>query len=305
MITNHPFRYILYCCFISLYEKPLIIGGEEKVKIGMIGTGNMGKILVEAMIDGNAISPEDLFIFNRTINKALEIKEDYPNINVCYSDIEIAKQTDLTFLCVKPHDMYEVAKNISPYLTKDKCVVSITSPISPDQLDSFFSCSVARIIPSITNRALAGVSLFSYGSNCTDAWKKQLESFYENFSTPLEIEDNITRVASDIVSCGPAFFSYLTRRFIEGAVDETEIDSETATKLASEMLIGLGELLKKGYYTLPTLQEKVCVKGGITGEGINVLESQLGDTFNQLFQATQAKYEDDQRSLRNLVSGQK
>lgn len=88
-------------------------------------------------------------------------------------------------------------------------------------------------------------------------------------------------------------------------MDETEIDTETATKLASEMLIGLGELLKKGYYTLPTLQEKVCVKGGITGEGINVLERQLGDTFNQLFQATQAKYEDDKQSLKNLVTGHK
>ena len=59
----------MYCCFISLYEKPLIIGGEEKVKIGMIGTGNMGKILVEAMIDGNAISPEDLFILIEQLTK--------------------------------------------------------------------------------------------------------------------------------------------------------------------------------------------------------------------------------------------
>ncbi|CAI9388488.1 late competence protein ComER [Niallia sp. Sow4_A1] len=275
------------------------------MKIGMIGTGNMGKILIEAMIDGNAISPEDVFIFNRTLSKALEIKENYPNINICSNAIEIAKEADLIFLCVKPHDMYGVSKNISPVLTKDKCVVSITSPISPDQLETFFNCSVARIIPSITNRALAGVSLFSFGRNCTEAWKNQLENFYKKFSTPLEIEDNITRVASDIVSCGPAFFCYLTRKFIEGAVDETEIDLETATKLASEMLIGLGELLKKGYYTLPTLQEKVSVKGGITGEGINVLERQLGDTFNQLFQATHAKYEDDQLSLKNLVSGHK
>ena len=63
--------------------------------------------------------------------------------------------------------------------------------------------------------------------------------------------------------------------------------------LASEMLIGLGELLRKGYYTLPTLQEKVCVKGGITGEGIKVLENEIGDMFEQVFQATHLKFEDD------------
>lgn len=116
-------------------------------------------------------------------------------------------------------------------------------------------------------------------------------------STPVEIENNITRVASDIVSCGPAFFSYLTQRFIRAAVHETEIDKQTATTLASEMLIGLGELLRKGYYTLPTLQDKVCVKGGITGEGINVLENELGNIFEHIFQATQIKFEDDLKDI--------
>lgn len=271
----------------------------------MIGTGNMGKILIEAMIEGNAISPEDIFIFNRTKAKALAIKKEYKNVNISTSVLDIAEKADLIFLCVKPHDIYGVAQTISPLLSADKCVVSITSPINPAQLETVFNCSVARIIPSITNRALAGVSLFSYSSQCTNVWKKELWALFENFSTPLEIEDNITRVASDIVSCGPAFFSYLTQRFIEGAVDETEIDSVTATKLASEMLIGLGELLKKEIYTLPTLQEKVNVKGGITGEGLNIMEQNLGDIFNQLFKATQLKFEDDLSSLQHLVSGPK
>jgi competence protein ComER len=44
---------------------------------------------------------------------------------------------------------------------------------------------------------------------------------------------------------------------------------------------------------LPTLQEKVCVKGGITGEGIKVLEAELGDVFEHLFQATHRKFEED------------
>lgn len=265
----------------------------------------MGKILIEAMLEGNAISPEDLFIYNRTETKALAIKAEYEKINLSTSSLEVARNADLIFLCVKPHDIFSVVNSISPSLTANKCVVSITSPINPTQLETVFSCSVARIIPSITNRALAGVSLFSYSNQCTSAWKERLWTLFEKFSTPLEIEDNITRVASDIVSCGPAFFSYLTQRFIEGAVEETEIDSVTATKLASEMLIGLGELLKKEIYTLPTLQEKVNVKGGITGEGLQIMEQNLGDIFNQLFRATQLKFEDDLSSLNHLVSAPK
>lgn len=68
-------------------------------------------------------------------------------------------------------------------------------------------------------------------------------------------------------------------------------------KLASEMLIGLGELLRKRHYSLQTLQEKVCVKGGITGEGIKVLENELGEVFEHLFQATHVKFEEDLKKI--------
>jgi competence protein ComER len=127
-----------------------------------------------------------------------------------------------------------------------------------------------------------------------------LEQFLSFIGKPVEIEQNITRVASDIVSCGPAFFSYLMQKFIQAAVKETEIDEDTATKLASEMLIGMGQLIEKNYYTLPTLQEKVCVKGGVTGEGIHVLESSpVEETFRKIYRATQKKYEEDVKYVEN------
>lgn len=272
------------------------------MEVGIIGTGNMGRILTEAIMDGKAVSPSSMILTNRTISKAMAIQENYPEIRITQDIGEIGKKADLIFICVKPHDVYEVAMKLRPELTKDKCVISITSPINVEQLESVFPCSVARVIPSITNRALSGVTLLSFGHRCEETWKKSITDLFNHISTPVEIDEEITRVASDIVSCGPAFFSYLTQRFITAAVHETKIDEETATILASKMLIGLGELLQKGYYTLPTLQEKVCVKGGITGEGINVLENELGDVFEHVFRATQLKFEDDLAGLRNQYS---
>ncbi|MBU8879462.1 late competence protein ComER [Bacillus sp. FJAT-29790] len=263
------------------------------MNIGIIGTGNMGRILTEALLDGNAVSSSSLTITNRTIKKSLEIQKNYQGVQVAANGKDVAERSSLIFICVKPHDIYHVIKEISPFLTKEKCVVSITSPITVEQIESVTPCSVARVIPSITNRALAGVSLVSFGNNCDKKWKERIWNLCQAISKPVEIEENITRVSSDIVSCGPAFFSYLTQAFILAAVKETKIDQKTATTLAEEMLIGMGELLKKGFYTLPTLQEKVCVKGGITGEGIKVLESELGEVFEHVFQATHAKFKDE------------
>jgi len=268
------------------------------LEIGIIGTGNMGRILIEAFVEGKAISPSSMHITNRTISKAIIIQRNYPGIKVLKEIREIGRKADLIFICVKPHDMLQVITELQPFLTPEKCVISITSPIKVEQLEYVLPCSVARVIPSITNRAFSGVTLLTYGEHCEKNWKTIIAFLLKHISVPVDIKDNITRVASDIVSCGPAFFSYLIQRFINAAVHETEIDQETATRLASEMLIGLGELLRKGYYTLQTLQEKVCVKGGITGEGINVLEKELGDIFEHVFQATHIKFEDDLKDIK-------
>ncbi|WP_096153321.1 MULTISPECIES: late competence protein ComER [Bacillus] len=267
------------------------------MKIGIIGTGNMGNVLIDAFIESKAVPPENITITNRNLNKAILLKNKYNEISVKLSAKEVINESDLIFLCVKPLDIHPLLRQVSSELSSSKCLISITSPVSVERLSSIVNCQVARIIPSITNRALSGVTLITFGESLSAHYREYLWSLCSKISTPVEIEDNVTRVASDIVSCGPAFFSYLLQRFIDAAVAETEITKEQATVLASQMMIGMGELLEKNIFTLPTLQEKVCVKGGVTGEGIKVLESELGSMFHYLFKKTHDKYNEDIREV--------
>ncbi|MGM7702072.1 late competence protein ComER [Pseudalkalibacillus sp. Hm43] len=263
------------------------------MKVGVIGTGNMGTILISAFIDSLAVRPSDLMIINRTAHKAEALQKQYPDLKVGKSNGEVTAFCDILFICVKPLEYYALLEHISPYLTNDKLVVSITSPISVEQLEELTPCSVARAIPSITNRALSGASLVTYGKRCTAEHKKNLEQLMGCISTPVEIEQSITRVASDLSSCGPAFFSYLLQAYINSAVEETEISKEQATYLVSEMIIGMGKLLEKEIYTLPTLLQKVCVKGGVTGEALKVFDAELGPLFNHVIERTHKKYDED------------
>lgn len=267
------------------------------MKVGIIGIGNMGSILAEAFLQSKAISEENLTIYTRTIAKAHVLQKQHPLITVSDTLPDLIINSSLIFICVKPGDMPPLFNNIKEVISPEKCIVSITSPISVQQIESIVPCNTARFIPSITNKVFSGVSLLTFGTCCTEEWKDVLKQLGESISEVLEIDNNITRVASDIVSCGPAFFSYLAQQFIAGATAETSIDQQTATILTEKMLIGFGELLKSGQYTLPTLQEKVCVKGGITGEGIKVFEAQLGNVFQDLFKATHQKFHDEVNKL--------
>ncbi|MGM9925495.1 MAG: late competence protein ComER [Bacillus sp. (in: firmicutes)] len=261
--------------------------------VGIIGTGNMGSILADALLQSHTIKPSHLKVYNRTKDKAIALQKQYPDIEVGESILQLAQDCHIIFVCVKPGDMHPLFTEIGKTLTKDKCVVSITSPISTQQMESVLSCSTARFIPSITNKVLSGVSLLSFGNACSEDWKRYIRALAQNISEGIEINNDITRVASDIVSCGPAFFSYLAQAFIDSATAKTGIDEKTATLLTEKMLIGFGDLLKSGHYSLPSLQEKVCVKGGITGEGIKVLEAELGNIFDHLFEATHQKFKEE------------
>jgi len=269
------------------------------VNIGFIGTGNMGKILIDAFIESKAVRPSKITIMNRTKKRAKEIQQQHKKIHVADTAEEVVHASKVIFICVKPLDIHPLLIKLEPLLTKDHCIVSITSPISVEQIERLVPSQAARIIPSITNRALAGVSLFTFGERCTPFYQNYLHELFSSMSKPVAIDQTITRVSSDIVSCGPAFFSFLLQRFIDAAVQETNISAEEATVMASDMIIGMGKLLEKEIFTLPTLQDKVCVKGGVTGEGIKVLEAELGEMFVHVFQKTHEKFDEDIELVHN------
>src|SRR5690554_6417019 len=99
------------------------------MNIGVIGTGSMGTILIEAFLEAEVVTEKELFITNRTIDKAFSFKERFPNIHVV--DLKtLVKETELFFLCTKPTQMPDVIKQIAPTCKKEQLLISITSPIS-------------------------------------------------------------------------------------------------------------------------------------------------------------------------------
>ncbi|WP_062234833.1 late competence protein ComER [Fictibacillus sp. FJAT-27399] len=263
------------------------------MKLGFIGTGNMGSILVSSFIESSSVQPSRIMVTNRTLSKAERLQSAHPKLRVGATAEEVIRFADILFICVKPHQFYDVLSENKKFISKHKLVVSITSPISCEQIENLLDCSVARAIPSITNRALSGTSLITFGSKCHTEYKEKLLSLMSFISKPVIIDENVTRISSDIASCGPAFIGYLVQCFVDSSIKKTDLTKNQATLLASEMIIGMGKLLENEVFSLPSLIEKVCVKGGITGEGIRILNEGAGDVFDKVIDRTHAKYHDE------------
>jgi len=173
---------------------------------GFIGTGNMGRMLVEAMIRSGALPADRITACNRTPRKAEELAEAHSGLRVVPAPEDVARLSEIVFICVRPVDVPDVVASISSVVGAHQLVVPIASPISVEDLESILPAKVALVIPSVVNRALCGATLCVYGKRATDTDIRRLESLLSPFSTPVRIEERFVRIASDLSSCGPAFW---------------------------------------------------------------------------------------------------
>ncbi|WP_188206220.1 late competence protein ComER [Alkalibacillus aidingensis] len=268
---------------------------------GIIGTGNMGTVIMNALISSNAVDERNLYVNNRTFLKAYQLKEDHPGIHVVQTIDAIAESCDIIFICTKPKEIISIANQLEKQVSENQCVISITSSITLANLEELLSCQTARMIPSITNRAMYGTTLLTFGNNITEEMKHLLLQTCKLFSEPVEIEEEHVRIASDLVSCGPAFISYLLQLMITDAHEKTGINQQQATELVECMIIGYGKLLEDQYYDLDSLKQKVMVKGGITGEGMIALEKALPKGFTEVFNATHDKFYHEQDNANDWI----
>ncbi|MFC3767783.1 late competence protein ComER [Paenibacillus sp. GCM10012303] len=273
------------------------------MKVGFIGTGSMGTVLIESFIRSGAIRPSAVVAANRSHEKAVRLATRYPGLTAAGSNGEVAAACDLVFLCVRPLSFKSVIDEIKPYITADQIVISITSPVLLKHLESALPCKVAKVIPSITNEVQSGAALCIYGERMNGEDRTSLERLLSPISKPIRVAESYTRVTSDISSCGPAFLAYFVQKLIDAAVQVAGMPREEATRLASETLLGTGKLLNEGGYTPESLRQRVAVPGGIIEAGLELMERELETTFVRLLQATHAKYDEDVEKIDQLFFG--
>lgn len=263
------------------------------MKVAFIGTGSMGSLLIEAFLRSGALLPHTICASNRSPRKTKLLAQRHPGLLVYGSNAEAAQGSKIVFLCVKPLDYPEVIAEIRDVLDEKQIIVSITSPVQIETLENAIPSKIAKIIPSITHSVHSGASLCIYGKRIRPEDRLLLEQLMSSISTPFTLKETETRIASDISSCGPAFIAYMLQLWAESAAELTGISRAEAIALGSEMLLGTGKLLTEGGLTTEELVNRVAVPGGVTAEGIAVLEAGLRGVFASLIATTHRKYDED------------
>lgn len=277
-----------------------------KMKIGFIGYGNMGKMIINNILSLNLLKEEKIIVSNRTIAKLNNLKEKYPKITTTYDNSYLAKNSNKIFIFVKTPDFKKVMNEISPYLDNDTHIIHICAGLDFEEIAIYYDGAVTQIIPSIastinneaTSNYKRGISLISHNKKVNQKDKEFVENLFNGFSyiklINIEKEDyNDLNIATILTSCGPAFLALFVKKLAISASSNSNLAIEDTEDMIIKTLFGTSSLLSS---SLPLhsdknkiamnpdeLIEKVATKKGITQKGLDYLDSEFDEVSKELF----------------------
>ncbi|MBQ9211861.1 MAG: pyrroline-5-carboxylate reductase [Clostridia bacterium] len=241
--------------------------------IGMIGVGNMGSAILRGIVDAGYVKASQLTVFDVSKRKLREIREDLPGILEARDCLEVAENSDLIILAVKPLYIQEVIDEIKPGL-RGKSVLSIAAGWTVDMLEKALKDTGAawlRVMPNTP--ALVGEGMTAI---CDDTTFSQ-----EDFDFAKGIFDAVgkTRVLPErlfdgviaISGSSPAYVYMMIEAMADAGVREG-LPRTYAYEMAAQSVLGSALMVLSSGTHPAALKDAVCSPGGTTIEAVAELE---------------------------------
>lgn len=152
------------------------------------------------------------------------------------------------------------------------------------EIDKVYKGPVTCIIPTIASTYnKKGVSIIWNNSKVDLNNKKYIEDF-SNFSYIKEVDNiNDLEICTIATSCLPAFFvAFNINKFGEILSKDSNISKDEFINLLTKTYIGSSSLIEDNTYSCNELISKVATKNGITQRGLDYLDENLDQFYNEL-----------------------
>ena len=240
------------------------------MKIGIIGVGNIGSIILERLLISGKFDPEDITIFNRTRSKMERYRQR--GVKLASSNQELCENSDLIFLCVKPQDAEELFRQIESVDFSSKILVSTMVGIKIGYMKERLKAErIVRIMPNVPAMIGKGITPTAFSESFSDAEKEKVFEILSTLGKVVEIKEKHLPAVTALSGSGPAFVFVVIEALIDAGL-KLGLSYEVSRELVLETLKGSSELLQvKGNHP-GEFRHMVTSPAGTTIEGIYSLE---------------------------------
>lgn len=242
------------------------------MKLGFIGAGNMAKAIMGGVLKNEIFKPEEVIASDLYV-PGLEAAKESLGINITTDNKEVAKNSEVLILAVKPQFYADVIKEISEYITEKQIIVTIAPGKTLEYLADTFGHPV-KIVRTMPNTpALVGEGITGVCHNAL-VTKEELDyvcNILNGFGKAEVVPERLMDVVVSVSGSSPAYVFM----FIEAMADAAVADGmprAQAYKFAAQSVLGSAKLMLETGKHPGELKDMVCSPAGTTIQAVRVLE---------------------------------
>lgn len=241
-------------------------------KIGFIGCGNMGKAMLGSIVKSDNIILENIMVSTKSKTSAQSISLEF-GVKASTNNIEVAKNSDIIFLAVKPYFFKEVIEEVKESIKEDTIIISIAAGITIDQIEQWFNkrVKVVRTMPNTPALVGEGMSAICPNKNITEEELNYVGELYNLFGKYELLEEKDFHAFIALCGSSPAYVFMFIEAMADAGV-KLGIPRAKAYKLAEQSILGSAKLALETGKHPGVLKDEVCSPGGTTIEAVNDLE---------------------------------
>lgn len=246
--------------------------------IGFIGLGNMAKAMIGGLLQNGFATKEQIIGSAKTEKTLLKIRKEY-GILTYPDNREVAKNSDVLVLAVKPQMIDEVLKQIRDDLKEEVLVISILAGKTMAYLEKGIGKKVklARCMPNVAALVGEGCTGICFNEKCEDSDVWLVTNILESIGMAKEVPENLMDAVIGASGSSPAFVFMMIEAMAD-AVVRAGMRRDLAYEMVSQAVLGSAKLVLESEKALGEkkhpgqLKDMVCSPGGTTIEGVKVLE---------------------------------
>ena len=291
------------------------------MKIGVIGYGNMGSMIVNNILKLNLLlDDEELIVSNRHLNKFESLIEEYPeeNLNITSDNKEVATQCQKILISVETPQFKEIIEEIKPFLNENTHIIYTCAGLNFNHIKQYFDGKLSLVIPTLastvtSNNSISslarrkGVTLVKHNSKVELQERLFVEDLFNEFSyvrridnpiyfneeeNNLDPSDNELEMSTIISSCGPAFIAIMMDIFAQSCSEASNIPKDDIENMVLKTVIGTAMLKDDQGLSNEDIINKVATKGGITQEGVDLLDKKFNKISKALIKTLLTRYDE-------------
>lgn len=240
--------------------------------IGFIGAGNMGSAIMGGLIKQAIVPAKNIYVVNHHVNSTNKVANKF-GVNASVSPQELVKVSDIIIIGVKPKMVADVLKQVAPYITQDKIVVSVAAGVTLETLADCIGTQskLVRVMPNLPALVGEGVSSVTPNTLINDDELTLVKQLFASLGKVEVVSEDLIHAVVGVSGSSPAYVFMFIEALADAAV-QGGMPREQAYTFAAQSVLGSAKMVLETGLTPGVLKDMICSPGGTTIDAVCALE---------------------------------